>query len=110
MEQRFHVMWMPAGTRPLPWKQSDAGVEILNVDASATETLITTNIPDWYDSKFEPRLYTLDGTELARSSPTEPRPADATTTVLTFDGAPAGTEQLVLRYYDDEKGRTPETR
>ena len=56
-------------------------VEILNVDASATETLITTNIPDWYATNFQAILYTMDGTELRYSTPTEPRPADATTTV-----------------------------
>ena len=100
----FTVTADASGNKAFAADASDAGVEILNVDASATETLVTTNIPDWYDSNFYPYLYTLDGTELARSSFTEPRPADATTMVIPFDGAPAGTEQLVLRYYDDEKG------
>ena len=100
----FTVTADASGNKAFAADASDAGVEILNVDASATETLITTNIPDWYATNFQAILYTMDGTELRYSTPTTPRPADATTTVLTFDGAPAGTEQLVLRYYDDEKG------
>ncbi len=58
-----------------------------------------------YDSNFYPYLYTLDGTKSGAVPPSpQPRPADATTMVIPFDGAPAGTEQLVLRYYDDETG------
>lgn len=100
----FQVTADTRGNRAFAATASDAGVEILNVDATATQTLITTNIPDWYDTNFHPVLYTTDGTELRYSTPATPLTAEATTTVLPFDGAPAGTSQLVLRYYDDEGG------
>ena len=45
----FTVTADTSGNQSFAVDASDAGVEILNVDASATETLITTNIPDWYD-------------------------------------------------------------
>lgn len=104
LDAAFTVTTDTSGNKNFAVTASDAGVEILNVDASATQTLITTNIPQWYDTNFQAILYTMDGTELRYSTPTTPRPEDATTAVLTFDGAPAGTQQLVLRYYDDEKG------
>ena len=67
----FTVTADASGNKAFAADASDAGVEILNVDASATETLVTTNIPDWYDSNFYPYLYTLDGTELAISESQE---------------------------------------
>lgn len=97
----------------------DNGAKVLAVRSTPTQTVITVEKPYWGDvhenvpedgSKGYPILYTMDGTkmELYHSvsyeeggysyKSKEPQTAD-----LYFDGVPAGTKQVILRFCNDNR-------
>lgn len=83
------------------------GAQVLSIDSTPTQTLITMELPEYYVS---PKLYTMDGLEvkfnLAESidkgefDPTSD--LRSSTSTLYFDGVPAGNDQIVLRLYPDD--------
>lgn len=83
------------------------GAQVVSIDATPTQTLITMNLPEYY---VHPKLYTMDGLEvkfnLAESGekgefwPTSD--LRSSTSTLYFDGVPAGNDQIVLRLYPDD--------
>ena len=83
----------------------DNGAQVQSIDSSPTRTLVTVSLPDWGNT--DPRMYTMDGLDirfnLAESNEQggfQPWPdSGAQTCTLYFDGVPAGTNQVVLRFY-----------
>ncbi len=97
----FTVTVDTSGNKSFDATAEDNGMQILHVDSSPTQTIITTNVPDWFDElSIYPRLYTMYAQPLNYSTPLTPREEGAQTATLTFDGAPSVTEQLVVRFYD----------
>ena len=90
----------------------DNGFQVTHVEASPLKTAIAVSMPqlgyiDGQGSEGIPVLYTMDGSKLSFANtesieqgydPFSGNPQDAT---LLFDGAPQGTDQLVLRFYQD---------
>lgn len=90
---------------------TDNGAQVQSIDSSPTRTLVTVSLPDW--GSTDPCMYTMDGLDirfnLAESNeqggflPWED--SGAQTCTLYFDGVPAGTDQVVLRFYKNiQKG------
>ena len=90
---------------------TDNGAQVQSIDSSPTRTLVTVSLPDW--GSTDPCMYTMDGLDirfnLAESNEQGgflPWPdSGAQTCTLYFDGVPAGTDQVVLRFYKNiQKG------
>lgn len=93
----------------------DNGFHVTNVEASPIKTAVTVSLPqlDYIDGQGGegvPVIYTMDGNELEFALTEsmdqggyDPFTGTAQNSILTFDGIPQGTEQLVLRFYQDYK-------
>lgn len=86
---------------------SSNGAQVQSIDVSPTRTLVTVSLPDW--GRTDPRMYTMEGLDV-RFNLEESyeqgkfRPASEETSqtcTLYFDGVPAGTDQVVLRFYQN---------
>ena len=86
-------------------------VQVLEVSVFPTETLITVQLPEYFHEGVYPALYTMEGQAIPYDNTvdglagkggfdwmTQAYPQDFT---LTFDGPPAGTEELVFRLYEE---------
>lgn len=91
---------------------SSNGAQVQSIDVSPTRTLVTVSLPDW--GRTDPRMYTMEGLDV-RFNLSESidqgefypwEDGDAQTCTLYFDGVPAGTDQVVLRFYQNiQKGK-----
>lgn len=90
----------------------DNGFQVTNVEASPMKTAISVSIPqlgyiDGQGGEGIPVLYTSNGDELSFASTEsmeqgyDPFSGNSQDTILLFDGAPQGIDQLVLRFYRD---------
>jgi len=99
-----------ADNRILEGFHSDGDVKILNIDATPSRTTITYEIPYWGEDGWYtdyPQLFTEDGTWLQRSSKYDVTDydtyqADTITSTWDFDGLPAGTDKIILRFFNDD--------
>ncbi len=94
---------------------SDNGMKLLEIQAIPTEISCKVTLPAWGTTEFhlakgEPVLYTPDGNEipfdLSKSTDEggyNPWDSVEQTCTLYFDGAPAGTKQVILRIYEDSQ-------
>lgn len=97
----------------------DNGAKVLAVKSTPTQTVISIEKPYWGDvhenvpedgSKGYPVLYTMDGTkiEMDRRASYEDggysyQSKETQTADLYFDGVPAGTKQVILRFCNDNR-------
>lgn len=91
----------------------DNDFQVINVEASPMKTAISVSMPqtgyiDGQGGEGIPVLYTSNGDELSFASTEsmeqggyDPFSGNSQDTILLFDGAPQGTDQLVLRFYQD---------
>ncbi|MGI6255540.1 MAG: DUF4179 domain-containing protein [Acutalibacter sp.] len=90
----------------------DNGFQVTNVEASPMKTAVSVSMPqlgyiDGQGSEGIPVLYTSNGDELSFASTEsmeqgyDPFSGNSQDATLLFDGAPQGTNQLVLRFYQD---------
>lgn len=86
---------------------SSNGAQVQSIDVSPTRTLVTVSLPDW--GRTDPRMYTMEGLDI-RFNLSESidqgefypwEDGGAQTCTLYFDGVPAGTDQVVLRFYQN---------
>ncbi len=97
----------------------DNGAKVLAVKSTPTQTVITVEKPYWGDvhenvpedgSKGYPILYTMDGAKLEMYHRTSYEEGgyrygskETQTADLYFDGVPAGTKQVLLRFCNDNR-------
>ncbi len=90
----------------------DNGFQVTNVEATPMKTSISVSMPqmgyiDGQGGEGIPALYTSNGDELSFASTEsmeqgyDPFSGNSQDAILLFDGAPQGTDQLVLRFYQD---------
>lgn len=91
--------------------KSSGDVKILMLDATPSRTTIQYEIPYWGEDGWytdHPQLFTEDGTWIKRSTMPDERisssynvyGADTITPTWDFDGLPAGTQKVILRFFN----------
>lgn len=96
------------------FKSSEGDVKILNIDATPSRTTITYEIPYWGEKGWYtdyPQLFTEDETWIKRSSKDDISDydvyqADTITPTWSFDGLPAGTDKIILRFFNTDPNNT----
>ena len=88
---------------------SNGEVQVNWVEATPSYTQINYTIPNWGQSGGQvdyPALFLPDGTRVQGSlegfASGEVSPQDTVTTTAWFDGLPNGTQQVILRFFDEQ--------